>query len=435
MNNELTKETQDYLLSLKAGDYINGIYGTGSFKEIISEPPAIIKLAAVIIGKNDGDYLPECLATARSIAEAVFYVDTGSDSWAKYKYDITCDEIELAAKYGAFTGSIEWNKDFSSARNRAKLFAKNAEWILSLDCDERIYDPQGEIRELLSKVDDKVGGISIEVRSKATTNDRETEYKESKIRIYRKQLNFRNPVHEEIYTDIIDKDFQVLTAETSWIQHVGNTSEEQIEEKDKKYKEILENDIKETGNYASYRHLALYWLRHNEPLKAFDAILKSYENCPVTSPLRNIVVIDACHISKLAGQYTKAFEFANDYHQREIEYLRHLEKIGAISINEISVPITTYPIVVMADFYKQCADEMKAKNFIIQSEMTAMINFYMEKAVNNYMASLLNYDRNKKYGNDDFNMYVSRFYIVRQLEIISGKKIEKKSDGGLFLPN
>ncbi len=86
-------------------------------------------VALSMIVKNAARDLPECLASVRGGVSEIVVADTGS----------TDDTAAIAQKAGARVISVPWENDFSKARN-FPLELVTADWVLSLDADERL-DP------------------------------------------------------------------------------------------------------------------------------------------------------------------------------------------------------------------------------------------------------------------------------------------------------
>ena len=98
-------------------------------------------LSVCIIAKNEEKNILRCLESIKGIADEIILVDTGSVD----------NTISIAEKYNAKIVKIPWEKNFSSARNKA-LMAATKDWILSIDCDETLDSSQvGEIKNSLKK--------------------------------------------------------------------------------------------------------------------------------------------------------------------------------------------------------------------------------------------------------------------------------------------
>ncbi len=85
----------------------------------------MLKITACVIVKNEEENLPRWLQCAKSLANEIVVVDTGS----------TDRSAELARAAGAHVYSFAWRQDFSAAKNFAVQKAKG-DWIVFLDADE-----------------------------------------------------------------------------------------------------------------------------------------------------------------------------------------------------------------------------------------------------------------------------------------------------------
>ncbi len=84
-------------------------------------------LTISMITKNEEQFLRNCLASVRDLADEIVIMDTGS----------TDRTIEIAKEFGAKVGHFDWIDDFAAARNAA-LDQARGDWVLSLDADEEI---------------------------------------------------------------------------------------------------------------------------------------------------------------------------------------------------------------------------------------------------------------------------------------------------------
>lgn len=96
------------------------------------------KISAIILTKNEEEYLPNCLKSLKW-ADEILVVDSGSKD----------KTLEIAEKFGAKIITNEW-KGFPEQRN---IGAKHAsgDWLLYVDADERVSKKLAkEIQELLT---------------------------------------------------------------------------------------------------------------------------------------------------------------------------------------------------------------------------------------------------------------------------------------------
>lgn len=99
--------------------------------------PNLPSLGLCMIVKNEEKMLPDCLDSVKAIVQEILIADTGSD-------DRTA---QIAQSYGARVIHVDWQQDFSHARNTALRHAKS-DWLLLLDADERLV--QEDIPALLN---------------------------------------------------------------------------------------------------------------------------------------------------------------------------------------------------------------------------------------------------------------------------------------------
>jgi glycosyltransferase involved in cell wall biosynthesis len=91
-----------------------------------------VKLALVMIVRDEQRCLARCLASVRPWVDEMVVVDTGSAD----------DTVALAAAAGARVGHFRWCDDFAAARN-ASLEFSGADWNLILDADNWLVRGEG----------------------------------------------------------------------------------------------------------------------------------------------------------------------------------------------------------------------------------------------------------------------------------------------------
>ena len=96
-------------------------------------------LSACMIVKNEETNIARCLRSLRGLADEVVVVDTGSQDRTR----------DIARILGARVVDIEWNDDFSAARNHSLSLAQG-DWVLVLDADEVVAESDhAEIKRLI----------------------------------------------------------------------------------------------------------------------------------------------------------------------------------------------------------------------------------------------------------------------------------------------
>ncbi len=111
------------------------------------------RLALSMIVRDAAADLERCLASVRPVADEIVIADTGSRD----------NTIAVARAHGARVISIAWSNDFAAARNAA-LEPVTADWVLSLDADERL-DP--EARQELPRLfaNRKIAAYQVNIRN------------------------------------------------------------------------------------------------------------------------------------------------------------------------------------------------------------------------------------------------------------------------------
>jgi hypothetical protein len=108
-------------------------------------------LAAVLIVRNEADNVPACFASLTNLVDEIHLHDTGS----------TDGTAELAASLGATVTIGRWADDFAAARNAA-LASCTADWVLSVDADERAMADPARVRAFLADPTIDVATVDID---------------------------------------------------------------------------------------------------------------------------------------------------------------------------------------------------------------------------------------------------------------------------------
>lgn len=108
------------------------------------------KISVVMIVKNESECLEKCLESVKIFDELII-CDTGSED----------NTIEIAKKYtDKVFSDFTWCDDFAAARNHA-LAKATGDWILSIDADEWLHDPE-EVRRVVLLAE-AAGALAVDV--------------------------------------------------------------------------------------------------------------------------------------------------------------------------------------------------------------------------------------------------------------------------------
>jgi tetratricopeptide (TPR) repeat protein len=109
------------------------------------------KISLCVIAKDEEQLLPGLLASVQGSVDEIILVDTGSQ-------DRT---VQIATQAGARVFHHVWQDDFAVARNQAVKEA-TGDWILVLDCDERLAPGFGHaLREAIQRDDFDLGMLPL----------------------------------------------------------------------------------------------------------------------------------------------------------------------------------------------------------------------------------------------------------------------------------
>lgn len=102
-------------------------YGKLNLQDKLRRTRPYQSVAATIIAKDAEEWLPVCLKSIKPYVDKIALVDTGSGD----------NTIEVAKQYGAQVVEITFD-NFAQSKNAAIEQAPEADWILSIDTDERL---------------------------------------------------------------------------------------------------------------------------------------------------------------------------------------------------------------------------------------------------------------------------------------------------------
>ena len=154
----------------------------------------ITGLSVCIIAKNEEKNIAECIDSVSGIADEIIVVDTGSGD----------NTVIIAEARGCRVLHRPWRNDFSHARNTA-LDAATFEFILSIDADERLVNPE-VLKSVINNAKPETGGWLIEVKSLAHNKNCSTDvFVANLLRLFRNrpQIRFKGRVHEQVVNSIL----------------------------------------------------------------------------------------------------------------------------------------------------------------------------------------------------------------------------------------
>ncbi|MGN9134006.1 glycosyltransferase [Clostridium sp. HCP1S3_B4] len=227
-----------------------------------------MKLSVAMIVKNEEKNIERCLKAIKKLDNKISYeiiiVDTGS----------TDKTIEISQKYTDKVYKHPWNGNFSDMRNISINYCKG-EWILILDADEVLENPERLVEFLTSSKEKKYNAAEIIIKNLlgADINNYITV---NLFRLFKrnKEFYYEGRIHEQprVLVPYTNSRVSVL--------HYGYSREdyEVMKYKYERNKALLEEDLKNGADpiYTRFQ-LAQTYAMANESLKALMVIKEAYE--------------------------------------------------------------------------------------------------------------------------------------------------------------
>jgi tetratricopeptide (TPR) repeat protein len=229
-------------------------------------------ISLCVIARDEEAFLPGLLQSVQALVDQVVLVDTGSVDQTK----------NIAEAAGALVVEQEWQDDFAGARNCALEHA-TGDWILVLDCDERLSPESVDvIRNAVTKNDFDLGMMALH-NAKSLDSDTAsildgTERQGDPVllpRLIRRtsDLQWSGVIHESISKWMALEKRSVKRIQAD-ILHFGCVPEVlNSRQKDARNLKLLEKRCAAEPNNPGIRtHLAQVYLHNGEPEKAMEAV-------------------------------------------------------------------------------------------------------------------------------------------------------------------
>lgn len=223
-------------------------------------------LSVCIIAKNEESMIRDCLESVKDISNDIIVVDTGSTDKTK----------SIAFEYTNKVLNYEWNDDFAAARNFCLDQAKN-NFILSIDCDERLINPDSVLSKL-SQVNDNIGGIMVKVVSYNDNNNGKDVFNSKMVRLFRNnpKIRFEGIIHEQVLNSILEAGFKIADSDIEFLHEGYNHDAVTMRKKQKRNLDLLLRQTRSNPNSAyNLFQLARTYLALNDLMNAESEIEKA----------------------------------------------------------------------------------------------------------------------------------------------------------------
>nr|WP_275420148.1 polysaccharide pyruvyl transferase family protein [Fervidibacillus halotolerans] len=230
-----------------------------------------MKLSFVMMVKNESKHLEKVLQSMIPIREKipseVIVLDTGS----------TDNTVEIAKKYTDKVFSHEWNDDFAHMRNKSISFAKG-EWLLIIDGDEVITNPESLIQFFHSGKDRKYNTGFVNIKS--IVDDENNRFNINlNPRLFKNRKDFRyvGKIHEQplrkepsIILDVTFEHYGYLSTDKALMQRKFERNRDLLLKElknDPKNVYILHQLCQTYGMHKDYKEELMYAIKAYETAK------------------------------------------------------------------------------------------------------------------------------------------------------------------------
>ena len=239
----------------------SNIYTHNTDETIVTSTHTSPTISACLIVKNEEQYLHSCLQSIKNIVDEIIVVDTGSTDSSK----------EIALQYTNILYEIQWNNDFSYARNYG-IQRATCDWILIIDADEEFCGTRQDLQQLITASNQIP--YQIKIISTITNDFGDSEFISYMPRLFpSKDYLFVGEIHEQLIHKNKTNIHTIIT-DTVYFIHKGYTTE-QNKKKIQRNISILEKAVKEKKDIVkNLFYLAAEYKKNNEIHKTIKLLQK-----------------------------------------------------------------------------------------------------------------------------------------------------------------
>lgn len=260
-----------------------------------------IKISLCIISKNEEKLIENAILSAKKIADEIIVLDTGSKDKTK----------EIAFLNGAKVYDTEFFYDFSELRNRC-IDKATGDFILFLDCDERLENPES-VKGVLKKLKEEVG-VSFRICSYLDNVKRS---EENIIRLFKRdeKIRYSGRIHESVEDSIINnfgKDKIIYT--DIKIAHFGS-DENVVDVKEKlgrnlKVFSLVSSEEKDSRYYFNIGNEYGRMLEFEMALEKYNRALEELKN---KEELKIRIILNKIKAMHKLAKYEEELEVINEH--------------------------------------------------------------------------------------------------------------------------
>lgn len=357
-----------------------------------------------MIVKNEEKNLPRCLKSLLPVVDEIVIADTGSTDHTR----------EIATIFGARVISVQWDGDYSTARNAA-LGEAAGDWILVMDADE-VISPRdyGGIRTLVETSPE--GKVAYCVTSRNYTNRVDLEkwranrgeypreeagrgwMPSDKTRLFpnRPDIRFENPIHEMVEPALDRLGIPSIPAPFV-VHHYGYLDDERQQRKLQQYYELGKRKMDESGDSpTAIVELAI----QAAAVKKYDEAMSLWQRALAIDPNSSLAYFNLGHVYLQKGMFQegsdaaqRAMALKDNYREAQVNYLLCQLCLGNIetslkTVEEYLKANPDYPILLLmrgvlsaagGDWERATAEFMQLRN--AQVEFSNFIHDVTKKLI------------------------------------------------------
>ncbi|MGQ8873356.1 glycosyltransferase [Paenibacillus sp. TSA_86.1] len=286
-------------------------------------------ISLCMIVKDEGEFLARCLGSVSEMVDEIIIVDTGS----------TDDSAAIARQYHATVIGVEWNGDFSQARNLS-LAAASYSWILVLDADEMwmsMLQTKSEFMDGLEAGSAEIWGYWIKVTSLLGTSGEERVTDEV-CRLFRNdpRIAFRGRIHEEVASSILALMPQGIHHSEIEVVHYGYLDEViAAKQKDVRNMRLIRLALQQTPDQPElFYALAAEWFQQARYDEALRLLLPLLAGLDPACGYHSDVVLKTAYAWRELGQPERALSVVETWASMYGDYPDLLELAAVLEMDQ-----------------------------------------------------------------------------------------------------
>ena len=316
-----------------------------------------MKLSICMMTKNSEKYIEQSLQSIKPVIEQlnaeIVVIDTGSND----------KTVEIVKKYTDKIYYHEWNDNFSEIKNLLIKYACG-EWLLFLDSDEIVENPNELINFIKSMESNKYNTATIKIKNFINDNNEKNYVLSTVLRMFRKDKDFfyKGAIHEQPMFKFPIYNLNLYVKHYGYIQN----DKKLIEYKFKRNVKLLEKELlnNDSDKIYIYYQLAVSYTMYEKYEDALNYAQKAYQeavNNKVDLRNRMYVYLTLIKLYYLNDNYLEAKKVAEEalvkndkyidiyyilaiinnklfnYDESIKNYLKYLELIEQYNNNELNI--------------------------------------------------------------------------------------------------